>query len=164
MLTYYALLAQDTVTSKARNTTYARNRRRGRYEAAPTETPVDDTALHGRVLFVPQDDERENANALADAVAGSSVKLGKRGGRLVLVHEGQLFGVTLNTMRKLVENFVVVRQLINRGSAAEPYWDLVYTPYNPTDKEVRALLSDLEHSLTPQRMRGSSLLVRISKV
>jgi len=97
-------------------------------------------------------------------LAATKTELVKRAGRLILVHEGKLFEVTLNVLHEIVEKFVVVPRLANRGSADEPYWVCEYDPYKPPEKIVRMLLTGAEQPLTVQRARGTNLHVRVPKV
>ena len=63
----------------------------------------------------------------------------------------------------IIAQHVVTARLVNHGTVEEPNWDIEYVPYEPSDREVRALLAEGERPLTVQRAQGSSLLVRVPK-
>lgn len=77
----------------------------------------------------------EDLNSLADAVA-ESAKI-YLDGRLVWLREGTLVQVTMDALREIIAKNVVTQRLVQRGNG----WELVYSPFEPSPKELRVLLT-----------------------
>jgi len=127
-------------------------------DPASEETSMDDQ-LNGRTVYAPQGQDDEDADALVDAIAGA-VRLFNYAGRPIWLNEGKLIEVNQNVFREIISKHVVTARLVNRGTD----WACEYSPYTPSEKELRALLARAERPLAVQRMRGTSLLGRVPKV
>ena len=82
---------------------------------------------------------------------------------MIWVHEGKLIEVNQDALREIIAENVVTARRVNRGSAEQPNWTLVYSPYEPTQNNLRTLLTATERPLTVQRVRGASLFGRVPK-
>jgi hypothetical protein len=78
-------------------------------------------------------DPYEDLNSLADAVADSA-EIFNHDGCLVWLNAGALIPVSGTVLREIITKHVVTQRLVNHGTAEEPNWTLVYSPYEPTQK------------------------------
>jgi len=122
-------------------------------------------ALNGRWVYAPREtagrgqfrDPYADICALADAVAGAtSAELFNHNGRLIWLREGTLAQVTLDALHEIVAKNVVTQRLVNRGTADAPNWELVYSPCEPSRKELVTLI-------TADSLKTGSLAARVMK-
>src|SRR5262245_34907296 len=94
-------------------------------------------------------------NALADALA-ENVDLFNQNGIPVLVREGQIVPVGMNTLHEIIPQHIAFKELTNRGTDTNPNWVVEYMPYVPDSRIVRDLCSN--------ERREGGLLPRLTRV
>src|SRR5262249_39004044 len=96
-----------------------------------------------------------NANELADAVA-EFADIFNQGGNPVWLRQGQLIPVTMNTLHEIIPQHIATKELVNRGTEANPNWVAEYVPFVPDARLVRDLFAN--------ERREGGLLPRLTKV
>jgi hypothetical protein len=116
-----------------------------------------DDALNGRRVYAvkgPTSDFKEpevELCALADATAGAP-GLFVRDGALHWLDEGKVKAVNAEVLAELISKYVVTQRAVGTPGSAD--WKMVYEPYKPTHKDIRALL-------TANTLKSGSLIGRV---
>jgi len=127
---------------------------------------MDDAKLNGRTVWERRgEDPYEDLNALSDAVA-KSAHIRVHEGRLVLFEAGARRILNREILAELIRSRIVTEHWVNRGTEAEPRWEIEYRPVEPDERTIRSLLAapSTERAIVPALQKGSSLLARAPKV
>ena len=114
-------------------------------------------ALNGRAIYAvkgPTSDFKEpevELCALADAVANAP-GLFIRAGALYWLDGGRVVGVNGEVLAELISKYVVTQRAVGTPGSAD--WKMVYEPYKPTPKDIRALLTAIT-------LKSGSLIGRV---
>jgi hypothetical protein len=101
-----------------------------------------DDKLNGRRVVLWQDDgdPYRNLETLAVALTTSAADLFNRGDRLVWLKDGEFVQVGIGILAELIRTYVVVKGVRNTGTPDEPDWTVRFTPFEPSEMMLRALI------------------------
>jgi hypothetical protein len=106
-----------------------------------------------------QDDADFNASQIADGLARSDAALFELDGRVVWIYEGQIVPVTGAVLSELVDRYLAVPVLVNRGTTDAPTWVLEPQPLNcPRAADV------FRRVLTGKTLGEGGLIFRLSRI